>query len=345
VLHPDYYERTWEVWRHSLQTGDNYEIEYRMRGSDGTYRWFLGRAIPLRDEEGKIVKWFGTCTDIHDQKTMSDVLESKVKERTQELQDANTELEISNNELMQFASVASHDLKEPLRKIHMFSNIIKERYMAESPGGALDYMNRIIRSSARMTKLIDDLLTYSRLSINTLFESTNLNSIIGEVLSDLELSISEKGAVVTVDEFPYIEVVPGQMRQVFQNVISNALKFTRPDTAPLISITAELITEPDFEATSTGKGDYCRISIADNGIGFDEQYTAKIFTIFQRLHSREKYEGTGIGLAITKKIVEKHNGWITARSTAGGGSTFVIILPLRQTREVLEESAKPLQLN
>lgn len=345
VLHPDDYDRTWVVWRHSLETGENYEIEYRMRGKDGTYRWFLGRAIPLRDEEGTIVKWFGTCTDIHDQKTMSDVLELRVKERTQELQDANTELEISNNELMQFASVASHDLKEPLRKIHMFSNIIKERYMAESPGGALDYMNRIIRSSARMTKLIDDLLTYSRLSINTLFESTDLNHIINEVLSDLELPITEKGAEITVDDFPHIEVVPGQMRQVFQNVISNALKFSRPDVAPRITITSELIAQPDFEAAADGRGDYCRISIADNGIGFDEQYTAKIFTIFQRLHSREKYEGTGIGLAITKKIIEKHNGWITARSTAGGGSTFVFILPLRQPRDVLQESPKPLQLN
>lgn len=345
VLHPDDYDRTWKVWHHSLQTGEDYEIEYRMRGSDGTYRWFLGRAIPLRDESGKIVKWFGTCTDVHDQKTLSDVLESKVKERTQELQDANTELEISNNELMQFASVASHDLKEPLRKIHMFSNIIKERYMAESPSGALDYMNRIIRSSARMTKLIDDLLTYSRLSINTLFESTNLNSIINEVLSDLELSITEKGAEVTVDDFPHMEVVPGQMRQVFQNVIANALKFSRPDVAPRISITSELIQQPDFEAVSDGKGDYCRISIADNGIGFDEQYTAKIFTIFQRLHSREKYEGTGIGLAITKKIIEKHNGLITAHSTPGGGSTFVIILPLRQPQEIVKEPAKPLQLN
>ena len=345
VLHPDDYDRTWVVWRHSLETGENYEIEYRMRGSDGTYRWFLGRAIPLRDEAGNIIKWFGTCTDIHDQKTMSDVLELKVKERTQELQDANTELEISNNELMQFASVASHDLKEPLRKIHMFSNIIKERYMAESPSGALDYMNRIIRSSARMTKLIDDLLTYSRLSINTLFESTNLNSIINEVLSDLELFITEKGAVVTVDDFPNMEVVPGQMRQVFQNIISNALKFSRPDVPPHITITSELIAEPDFEAAAANRGEYCRISIADNGIGFDEQYTAKIFTIFQRLHSREKYEGTGIGLAITKKIIEKHNGWITARSTAGGGSTFVIILPLRQPSEVVKEPSKPLQLN
>jgi two-component system CheB/CheR fusion protein len=345
VLHPDDYDRSWKVWSRSLQTGENYEIEYRMRGKDGLYRWFLGRAIPLRDESGTILKWFGTCTDIHDQKTSSDILELKVKERTRELLEANSELEMSNNELMQFASVASHDLKEPLRKIHMFSNIIKERFMQDGAHGAADYINRIIKSSARMTKLIDDLLAYSRLSINTLFEPTDLNIIINEVLSDLELSIMEKKAIIKVDDFPEIEVVPGQMRQVFQNVISNSLKFIRPDVVPRITITSELIDRPYFDAPSGTKGAFCRISIADNGIGFDEQYTAKIFTIFQRLHSREKYEGTGIGLAITKKIIEKHNGWITAKSGENGGSTFVFILPLKQPKEVVKEPAKPLQLN
>ncbi|MBD0286908.1 MAG: PAS domain-containing protein, partial [Flavisolibacter sp.] len=129
VLHPDDYNRTWEVWRHSLATGDKYEVEYRMRGHDGTYRWFLGRAIPLRDEAGNIIKWFGTCTDIHEQKMMNDVLEQKVMERTSALEKTNKELEKSNNELLQFASVASHDLKEPLRKIHLFSNLLKERYL------------------------------------------------------------------------------------------------------------------------------------------------------------------------------------------------------------------------
>lgn len=339
VLHPDDFDRTWQVWRHSLQTGDIYEIEYRLRGADGSYRWFLGRAIPLRDEQGSILKWFGTCTDIQDQKTINDVLELKVKERTKELLEANTELEISNNELMQFASVASHDLKEPLRKIHMFSNIIKERFMQDGAHGASDYINRIIKSSARMTKLIDDLLAYSRLSINTLFEPTDLNLIVNEVLSDLELSIVEKNAIIEVDELPQLEVVPGQMRQVFQNVISNSLKFIRPDVVPHIIISSELIAVPQFDAVADSSGEYCRIKISDNGIGFDEQYAAKIFTIFQRLHSREKYEGTGIGLAITKKIIEKHNGLITAQSGKNEGSTFIFILPLKQPKVLAKEMA------
>ncbi len=330
LLHPEDYERSWSVWKQSLETGADYEIEYRMRRHDGVYRWLLARAMPLKDESGQIIKWFGTCTDIHDQKMMSDVLEQKVAERTQELQRINLELEASNNELMQFASVASHDLKEPLRKIHIFSNLLKDRYMQNSESSALDYMNRIINSSARMTRLIDELLTFSRLSINSFFERIDMNEIMGEVLSDLELMIKEKGAIINVDRMPEIEVVPGQMRQVFQNIISNALKFTKPDQKPHITIRCERISQCRIKAPKSDSGGFARITIQDNGIGFDEQYAQKIFTIFQRLHTRERYEGTGIGLAITKKIIEKHNGLITAESKPGDGACFILVLPLVQ---------------
>ena len=330
LLHPDDAPRTWNVWKESLDTGKPYEIEYRMRRQDGVYRWLLARAMPLRDENGNIIKWFGTCTDIHDQKVMSDVLEQKVAERTQELQRINRELEASNNELLQFASVASHDLKEPLRKIHIFSNLLKDRFMQNSEGIVIDYMNRIINSSARMTRLIDELLTFSRLSINSFFELTDMNEVMGEVLSDLELMIKEKGAVIEVDSLPQMEVVPGQMRQVFQNIISNALKFTRPDVHPHIKINCEIVSHCNLKAARSADGTCVRITIGDNGIGFDEQYAQKIFTIFQRLHSRERYEGTGIGLAITKKIIEKHNGHITAHSKEGEGATFILVLPISQ---------------
>jgi two-component system, chemotaxis family, CheB/CheR fusion protein len=306
-----------------------------MRGHDGEYRWFLGRAIPLRDDDGKILKWFGTCTDIHDQKMMSDVLEQKVVERTMELQKSNAELEDTNAELMQFASVASHDLKEPLRKIHMFSNIIKDRYIPETETAAHDYMNRIINSSARMTKLINDLLSYSRLSVDSFFEPTNFNRVIDEVLSDLELFIDEKNAKIKVDALPEIEAIPGQVRQVFQNLISNSLKFSRADVDPEIRITGDLVEKAEVKAKPSAKGTFARIILSDNGIGFDKQYSSKIFTIFQRLHSREKYEGTGIGLAITKKIIEKHRGHIFAEGKEGEGSTFIMIFPLKQQRSNL----------
>ena len=193
-------------------------------------------------------------------------------------------------------------------------------------------------SSARMTRLINDLLTFSRLSINSLFERTDMNGVMAEVLSDLELLIKEKNASIVMDDLPSMDVVPGQMRQVFQNIISNALKFTRADVAPQISITAEKVGQCSLQATKSNRGNFVRITIADNGIGFDEQYAQKIFTIFQRLHSRESYEGTGIGLAITKKIIEKHNGLIYAESKNGNGATFIIILPQVQNSSELQNT-------
>jgi two-component system CheB/CheR fusion protein len=330
VLHPDDLERTWKNWKESLATGKPYEIEYRLRRYDGEYRWFLARAIPLRDDEGNITKWYGTCTDINDQRTASDILEEKVKERTAALERANMELEASNHELLQFASVASHDLKEPLRKIHMFSNLIKDRYLSDNANGASDYMDRIINASARMTKLINDLLTFTRLSVTSEPEKADLNTVVDEVLSDLELMIQEREARIDVDDLPEVEVVTGQIRQVFQNIISNALKFSRKDERPHIKISCEFLTHCSLDAPAQEKGHYCRIRIQDNGIGFDNHYAEKIFTIFQRLHSREKYEGTGIGLAITRKIVEKHNGLICAASRENEGSVFTIVLPLKQ---------------
>ena len=331
VLHPEDYDRTLKIWADCLKTGKPYEIEYRMRRHDGVYRWFLARAQAIRNDKGQIIKWFGTCTDIHDQRMANDILEQKVRERTLELQRINSELESSNHELLQFASVASHDLKEPLRKIHIFSNLVKERFMQHDTA-AVDYMNRIINSSARMTRLINDLLTFSRLSINTLFELTDINGILNEVLSDLELMIREKEAVIRIDAFPRMEVVPGQMRQVFQNLISNSLKFSRRDQKPEITIQCKRIERCSLNARESAQGNYCLIRVQDNGIGFDEQYAQKIFTIFQRLHSKEKYEGTGIGLSITKKIIEKHNGFINAESRENEGATFNIILPIHQEK-------------
>ncbi|HEY6957049.1 MAG TPA: chemotaxis protein CheB [Flavisolibacter sp.] len=329
VLHPEDQQKAWKTWKQTIQSGETYEIEYRLRRYDGEYRWFLARALPLRDEKNNIVKWFGTCTDIHDQKMLNEILEQKVKERTIELQKANMDLEASNTELLQFASVASHDLKEPLRKIHIFSNLVKDRYLGNVDGAA-DYLERIISASARMTKLINDLLTFTRLSVNASFENVSLNRLVDEVMSDLELAITEKHATIEVDDLPKIDAITGQIRQVFQNIISNALKFTRKDEKPRIKITCEIVGTCAIDAKRDEHGEFCRITIKDNGIGFDNQYAEKIFTIFQRLHSREQYDGTGIGLAITKKIIERHKGVIAASGKENEGSKFVIVLPLKQ---------------
>jgi signal transduction histidine kinase len=254
-------------------------------------------------------------------------LEHKVEERTAALQEANKELETSNAELQQYAFIASHDLQEPLRKIITFSQIVKERCINDAEGN--QYINRIISSSERMRTLINDLLTYSKLAITPAFISTPLNKIIQETITDLELLIKETKAEIVVEKLPSIEVIPDQMRQVFQNIISNALKFSKQDVSPVIKIWSDCTKEISAESNANVKGNYCRIYIADNGIGFNEQYLDKIFTMFQRLHGRTEYEGTGIGLSIVKKIIENHNGIVTAKSKEGEGTTFIIILPVK----------------
>ena len=330
VIHHDDASHLNTVWQDALTTNQDFSIEIRLRKMNGEFCWHLLRTRVKKDKDGSVISWIGTSTDVHEQKTYREKLEERVKERTKELEASNEELEASNIELQQFASVASHDLKEPLRKIHMFSHLLKEKYLGDDGGPLTEYLDRIINSSARMTNLVNDLLTFSRLSINHLFRVTDLNLIVDEILSDLELLVKEKNAVIEVDSLPQIEAVPGQMRQVFQNILTNALKFSKKSEQPRIKITAECVADKSFDSPAMENGEYYKISIADNGIGFDELYKEKIFTIFQRLHTKEKYEGTGIGLAITKKIIDKHNGLITAKSEEGKGSCFQFILPARQ---------------
>ena len=288
----------------------------------------LLKITPVVVEDHHILKWIGTFTNIHEQKLVSDILEQKVYERTHELLETNKKLEESNHDLQQFASVASHDLKEPLRKIQVFSSIIKDK---QQQNQSIDsYLDKIVNSSERMSKLIEDLLSFSRLSQADIFTPTSINTIIKEILADLELSISEKKATIVVNEIPLIDAVPGLIRQLFQNIISNALKFTVPGKTPVITIKAAITRETLFHTEHHVSDNYCRIEVTDNGIGFDEKYSSKIFTLFQRLNSRDQYEGTGIGLAIVKKIVDKHNGQIVANSTPGMGATFTILLPMVQ---------------
>lgn len=254
-------------------------------------------------------------------------LENKVIERTQELIAKNEELEFRNHELQQFTWVVSHDLKEPLRKIEIFIKIIQERFLIDNETSR-DYVRRTIRSSQRMSKLITDLLDYSRLSSNVVPEKNNLNEILNEVLTDFDYLIDEKKAVVKIGSLPTLTGVPSQLRQLFQNLIGNSLKFSVTGKPPLIEITSEIIEEKSFDSKVSETGKYCRIRVKDNGIGFNEVYLDKIFKIFQSLNDRNSYEGTGIGLAIANKIVERHNGLITAKSSTGNGATFIIILPL-----------------
>jgi signal transduction histidine kinase len=276
----------------------------------------------LKDTRDLLVK------EIKIRKEAQGNLEEKVAQRTAELQQKNYELELSNHELQQFSWVVSHDLKEPLRKIGIFVKLIGERCLNQDPNGPF-YVQRTILAAERMSNLISDLLSFSRLSAEPIFEAFELNDIINEVTTDLEYAFEEKGGkLILQGELPEIVGVRSQFRQVFQNLISNSIKFARESVKPEITITADRIDTPNFNAPANKEGIYHRITLQDNGIGFEEQYNEKIFAIFQRLHSKESYEGTGIGLAIARKIIDKHNGLIIGQSKAGEGATFIIILPI-----------------
>ena len=244
-----------------------------------------------------------------------ELLERKVKERT-------SDLEKMNYELLQFTSVASHDLKEPLRKIAVFSRLAKDRLKdMEVDQTFRRHIDHIVNSSARMTKLIEDLLLFSRLSQdNPEFSDVDLNDLLTDIINDLEISINEKRAEIIVAKLPVVKGIGLQLGQVFQNLISNSLKFSHPDREPQIQITCDAIEKNGRK--------YYRIVYSDNGIGFSNQYADKIFNIFQRLHSKDKYEGTGVGLAIVKKIITLHNGEIRAHGVENAGTTFEMLLPL-----------------
>lgn len=459
VLHPDDQQRAGEAWKRSLETGNPYEIEYRFKRFDGQYRWFLGRALPLKDEAGKIYKWYGTCTDIDDQKKASDLLEEKVKERTRDLEnqknlldnilenssngisvselirdeqgkvyDARTilanasavksvgipkevylsrralemdpnifnspygqacietlesgnpsliqyyleaagrwleltlskmddnhlihiftdvtlnkksqlelertirELKRSNSNLEDFAYAASHDLKEPIRKIRTFSDRLKNNLAGRLSEEDQHYFQRMEKATERMQLLINDLLEFSHASTtNTSLENIDLNKKVLQVLEDLEVAVAEKNAQIIAGSLPTIKGHRRQIQQVFQNLITNALKFSQPGVRPVINITASVVGEaeahPDHPEIDENRK-YNLIEITDNGIGFDQAYADQIFKMFQRLHGKAEYEGTGIGLAIVRKVVENHKGFIRAESQPGKGTTFKIFFPI-----------------
>lgn len=263
-------------------------------------------------------------------------LEQKVQERTADLVKADNQLKneiilhkkmeeklkSSNRELEQFAYIASHDLQEPLRKIKIFGDLLSTNYGNVLDTNGRDYLQRMTNAATRMENFINDLLQYSRVTRGKPFTQVDLNIILNEVLVDLEMRINETKADIKTENLPVIEAEPLQMRQLFLNIIGNAIKYHRPDVPPVITITSELIHEDNHP--------FCEINIIDNGIGFDNQYAEKIFGLFQRLQGRGKYDGTGIGLPICKKIVEQHNGFIRASSRENEGSVFCITMPLKQ---------------
>ena len=262
--------------------------------------------------------------------------ENKVRMLNIELIENIRQLKTTNEELERFAYVASHDLQEPLRKIILFSDLLGKKHKPNLEDDAKDFIDRIIKSSLRMQMLIKNILVYSRSSTGAdLFEETDLNALLADVLSDLEISIEQKSAVVNIQPLPVAHVMPGQIRQVFQNLIINSLKFAKPDCKPEINIHAKISKGESIPGVKKHyyAATYLSIYISDNGIGFEQKYANDIFVLFKRLNNYQEHEGSGIGLSICKKIVEKHNGTISATSALGEGATFVISLPLKQLAE------------
>ncbi|WP_207497219.1 PAS domain-containing protein [Aridibaculum aurantiacum] len=458
TIHPLDQQEVNKIWKSAVASGSNYEVQYRLRKSDGSYRWFLARGNAMKDSNGKILKWYGTTTDIHDQKNAEEVLEKRVQERTAEIELQKTllnniltnspsgivvympvrnntgevtdftcvlanqaaeqfteipnewrmtktllqiapqlkesplfqmavtaleqgkdfqaeyynepikkwfslsvvkmdddhlinvfsditsrketqlqlehtveELKRSNDELEQFAYVASHDLQEPLRKIRFFNNMISEKVVLQND--AVRYISKVEESASRMSALIINLLEYSRLNQSgKQFEKVDLTTVVKRVVSDYELLIQQKQAKVSIATLDVVEANPLQMNQLFFNIIGNSLKFSNDDIPPVVEITSCKLPEEQKQHFPhlKQKKDYHCITIRDNGIGFQQEYANKIFSIFQRLNERSMYGGYGIGMAICKKIIDVHQGAIYAEGEPMKGAAFTIILPYEQ---------------
>ena len=321
MVHPDEFGEIWTRW--DEYTADPTAVitpERRLKNAaTGEYRWHTGVSIPIKNADGAVQSWNSFMVDIHAQKMIEEALrDNKVlKEIHAELEEKVMLLDQSNKQLEQFAYITSHDLQEPLRKIGFYSDFLNRKYGDALPKEAGQFFNNLINASERMKLLIQDVLAYSMMRKDE-FSSIDLNDIAHEALQDLEISIGEKNAVINVEALPVISGNSRQLKQLFENIISNSLKYSRPDVSPQISISAEICNNN------------VQLSFIDNGIGFEQKYMHKMFDIFQRLHGREKYSGTGIGLAICKKIANMHNGTITATGNPGNGAIFMVTLPISQ---------------
>lgn len=323
-LHPDEVERALQRNAEVMREKGTFEGEYRILTTHGQERWVHEKGIVVTDDAGNIVRLMGSTADVTELKQYQAELERRV-----------ADLARSNADLERFAYVASHDLQEPLRKITSFGERLTRRHADGLGTDGRLYLERMMGAATRMRELIDNLLNFSRVARQVDdFAPTDLNAVLRGVLGDLELKITEKGAAVDVGDLPTLDALPGQMPQLFQNLLGNALKFSRPDVPPRVRVRAEAVGAAEKAHYRLNlRKKWVKLCVEDNGIGFDPQYAEKIFVLFQRLHGRSEYEGTGIGLATVKKIVENHRGLVYAESTPGQGARFVVLLPLAQPAE------------
>ncbi|HUA87588.1 MAG TPA: PAS domain S-box protein [Bryobacteraceae bacterium] len=300
VLHPEDIARASEAWRDSVRTGRPFQIEIRLcERKRNRWRWFVSRALPATDEHGRIVKWFGTSTDIDDQKHVE------------------TELRRANKDLEQFAYSATHDLQEPLRSMKIYAELLASRYGAKLDVQALEFLQFLRAGASRMEVLVRDLLEYTQVTrVEIPAEPSDANEALKASLANLGGAIAENNAVITCDPLPPLRVHMTHLRQLFQNLLGNAIKYRHPDRAPVVHVSAEQ------------RGSAWVVSVRDNGIGIKPEYKEHIFGLFKRLHTGDEYSGTGIGLAICQRTVERYDGRIWVESKPGEGSTFRFTIPI-----------------
>lgn len=322
-IHPA--DKVWvkEATRRAIETGGGVDIEFKIITASKNVKIVHTLARVIKDNEGNSIKFAGSIRDVTEQRAIENDLKNKVEE-----------LNRSNKELEEFAYVASHDLQEPLRKITTFSDRLSERYKEMLVGEGSMYISRMIVAAENMRALINDLLEFSRVTRSDVpFAAVNLSAILLQVRGELELTIEETSTTIQSAPLPVIDAVSSQMKQLFANIINNAIKFHKPGVPPSITIDSVMLTEEEQLVAGLDSGNrYYKICITDNGIGFEPEYAARIFQVFQRLHGKSDYPGSGIGLAICKKIIEYHDGLIYAESQLDRGASFIFILPEKQTK-------------
>jgi PAS domain S-box-containing protein len=299
VLHPDDLERCRDNWARAVRSGKPYKDECRfLDRHEPRWRWFMGRALPILDSAGTIVKWFGSWSDIDDQKRAQD------------------DLRRANEDLEQFAFSASHDLQEPLRSVKIYSELLAKRYSNRLDDQALEFMQYMRDGATRMEALVRDLLTYTQVGTSEgMAEVTNGNEAFESAVTNLASAVSQCGAAITADPLPSLPVHGTHLQQLFQNLIGNAIKYRSPERPPLVHVSVDR------------QNGHWEFAVTDNGIGIGSEYKENIFGLFKRLHTNDEYSGTGIGLAICRRIVDRYQGRIWVDSEPGRGSTFRFTLP------------------